>query len=428
MATVYQKRDSRVWYGQWSVFDAETGKWKRRQKSTRETDEVRAQQIVDEWQRNADAVAAMVGATRRGMSQEAGRGMPKMSDREREILNAVLTRDPSRDPRRKAGLWHEFAQETIARRANEATRRQYEGCVTRWEEFCASRGQAILYVEDGNIEMAEEWVDSLVNSGLGAKRVNFYITVVSMIYERARKRGLVMKNPFADVGRIPIVPTRDNLSSVPFSEEQVQRLLLAPYKFAAGAGARYPSWHPGMAEEWEVLIALTAVMGQRRVDAVSLRWGNVDREQWNITYLPRKTAKRGRYISFPLWLWEDVAARLAQWASVSERTGKEDAVFPLIYRAAQNKLDWVTIMFRQIVETAGISNELQREGWGDGVNKRMYSFHSLRHTAITRAAAKGVPAEIRKELFGHASEDMNRVYTHWDADTLRELLTRHVTK
>jgi integrase len=54
-----------------------------------------------------------------------------------------------------------------------------------------------------------------------------------------------------------------------------------------------------------------------------------------------------------------------------------------------------------------------------GRNLSRLSFHSLRHTFHWAMANADVPPEIRQKLTGHASQDMNKDYTHLELETVR---------
>jgi integrase len=65
------------------------------------------------------------------------------------------------------------------------------------------------------------------------------------------------------------------------------------------------------------------------------------------------------------------------------------------------------------MERAGIDDGLARKKDGKfGHNVSRLSFHSLRHSFNSAMANDDVPLEIRQKLTGHASEDMNKQYTH----------------
>jgi integrase len=76
--------------------------------------------------------------------------------------------------------------------------------------------------------------------------------------------------------------------------------------------------------------------------------------------------------------------------------------------------------FKRIMERAGIDAGVIRERKGAaGRSVSALSFHSLRHSFNSALANAEVPQELRQKLTGHASADMNTVYTHHELDTLR---------
>jgi integrase len=423
MAGVYRKANSRIYYAQWSIYNPETGRWTKRQKSTGLDDLATAQATVDDWQRNADAIAATYGVQRRSGTRV--KVAVKMSPRERSILEAAMANDPGRDPRRKVARWEEFARESLARISNETTRRAYQLCVERWTQWCADMGRDLELIDETEVGTVEAWRDALLAEGLRGKRVNFHLRSVSAIYQRALRHGLVPMNPFAAVDMVKLTPTKDNLAAQPFTEEELARLQLAPYKVAA-TPARSEKWLPGMAEEWEVVIRLAAVTGQRLADAIALRWESVQLEAGAIDYLPSKTSKTSRRIAFPIKYWPEEVARLTAWRGESEAGAVY--VFPLLQAASASSRSWPSKAFAMIMDAAGIAREVAQAGEGKGRDRYSHGFHSFRHTANTRCAAMGVPAEIRKELFGHSTVEMNRVYTHWDSAVLDELMAAREKK
>jgi integrase len=424
MATIYHRKDCATWFAQWSVFDTAAAKWRTKQKSTRSKDALRAQEIAEQWQKNADLVAGMVGAKRRSVRHRTAEQAPRMTEREREVLEAAMAEDPSRDPRRRAGLWTELRDATLARCKNEDTRSKYAGALARWEAHCAGHGRALRWIDDADADLAEGWRDAMLDEGLRAKRVNFCLTVAGAVYERAWRRGLVQANPFRAVGRPRCEPTRDELPAEPFDEDEVARLALAPYKVAAASRRPTDLWQAGMAEEWEVVVRLAAVAGLRMMDTLTLRWGALDLEGGTLDYLPSKTATRGRRIAFPLRYWPDLMETLRRWRETARSTEPGEPVFPLVGAAAAHSPTWASRAFVRIMDAAGIKRAVAREAAGRGRTRHSHGFHSLRHTANTRAAAMGIPAEIRKELFGHATVEQNRVYTHWRPEVLDELLNK----
>lgn len=79
----------------------------------------------------------------------------------------------------------------------------------------------------------------------------------------------------------------------------------------------------------------------------------------------------------------------------------------------------LSMQFRRIMERAGIRGRVLREAAGAGRSQSSLSFHSLRHTFNAALANAGVPVEIRQKLTGHASPEMNAIYTHHELEPLR---------
>ncbi|MBV8175222.1 MAG: tyrosine-type recombinase/integrase [Verrucomicrobia bacterium] len=65
----------------------------------------------------------------------------------------------------------------------------------------------------------------------------------------------------------------------------------------------------------------------------------------------------------------------------------------------------------------GDQSDLYRGKEGRSVS--LLSFHSLRHSFNSAMANAGVAPEIRQLLTGHASAEMNKVYTHHELETVR---------
>jgi integrase len=78
--------------------------------------------------------------------------------------------------------------------------------------------------------------------------------------------------------------------------------------------------------------------------------------------------------------------------------------------------------FADIMISAGIKTEVARPKMDDGEGRAIskLSFHSLRHGFNSAMANKGVSQEIRQKLTGHASSEMNKVYTQHEMERLRE--------
>ena len=69
---------------------------------------------------------------------------------------------------------------------------------------------------------------------------------------------------------------------------------------------------------------------------------------------------------------------------------------------------------------AGIKMTLGAEKTGKGRRMRGKSFHSLRHTMISRLANEGVNADVRKTIAGHGSDSAHKRYVHLSLESQRK--------
>jgi hypothetical protein len=67
-----------------------------------------------------------------------------------------------------------------------------------------------------------------------------------------------------------------------------------------------------------------------------------------------------------------------------------------------------------LMHLAGIRAPLGPEKQGKGRQFKALGFHSLRHSFISTLANSEVPADVRKQIVGHSSEDIHRRYVHLD--------------
>jgi len=77
-----------------------------------------------------------------------------------------------------------------------------------------------------------------------------------------------------------------------------------------------------------------------------------------------------------------------------------------------------------LMDVAGIDAMLTDEKEGAGHRFSRKSFHSLRHAFVTGLANRGVAADVRQKLAGHADEKMVARYSHLADSTLRRAVAK----
>ena len=94
-------------------------------------------------------------------------------------------------------------------------------------------------------------------------------------------------------------------------------------------------------------------------------------------------------------------------------------VFPELHGKSGSGKSGLSMAFKRIMAKAGIDAGVIRGRSGAaGRSVSALSFHSLRHSFNSALANAGVSQELRQKLTGHASADINIIYTHHELETI----------
>lgn len=252
----------------------------------------------------------------------------------------------------------------------------------------------------------ERFRDAQLGEGKGATTANFAIQVLQSVFEAARRKGVALSNPAQAVEPLDAEAEERH----PFNEEQTRDLL------AAADGT-----------DWVGMILLAWNTGIRLGDAASLTWTNIDLVGGILSYREGKTAgrKKGRAKDTIVCLHHDVQA----WLETLPADDRPSApLFTSLYGKASGSHGGLSNAFGGIMEKAKIRQPEPRGGkttrTGKGRQFRAFGFHSFRHAFISRLANADVPADVRKAMAGHSSDEVHRRYTHLDLSTQRRAVDR----
>jgi integrase len=164
--------------------------------------------------------------------------------------------------------------------------------------------------------------------------------------------------------------------------------------------------------EWRKLILIGLRTGLRMGDAVRLDWlafadGSV----------ALKTRKTGAPVCIP-------AEKLHVELSEGRKHPRRGAILPHLAATYRRDPAAISSGVREIFERAGIKTQAKEKGWARA--RAEASFHSLRHTFVTRAIEAGVPAEIVRALVGHSRATTTEIYTHISNGAVLEAFSRAI--
>lgn len=144
------------------------------------------------------------------------------------------------------------------------------------------------------------------------------------------------------------------------------------------------------------LICIGLHTGLRMGDACRLKWESFGADN----SLEAKTTKTGAFVRIPgAGLLRDLGRRKAS-----------GYIVPGLAATYERDPAAVSKAVARLFESAKIKTSVKRKGWSRA--RADASFHSLRHTFVTRAIEAGVPAAIVRALVGHSREAMTEHYTH----------------
>ncbi len=224
------------------------------------------------------------------------------------------------------------------------------------------------------------------------------IKILRAAFNDAVREGRARENPAADVK----LKKNGGHKRIPFTDDQIISLL--------GAAN----------QEWQGMILTAYTTGVRLGDIASLDWDNVNLQAMEIRFSATKT---GQDMILPLSdQLHDCLIKLPSYDTGGPVFPEAAATYK---RAGTSSL---SNQFRQIMHRAGLAKEPTHESTGKGrtakrtVNK--HSFHCLRHSFVSELKNSGSGDSIAKELAGHSSDAVSRIYTHGDPVALRAAVNK----
>jgi integrase len=352
---------------------------RRVRRSTKATDKTLAEEIAQKW-----AQLAQAGRAGRLTESQCRNVIAEMYER------AIGQPLHFRTTRTYLAEWLENSKtDTTA-----STYGRYQRIVRRFLAHLGIKADRLLReVTSADIKA---WRDALKAKGLSPTTVNGEITILRMPFKAAHDNGLIDLNPLTKTSVKLFKDEARNVTKDVFTPQQISELLKAA-----------PS------EDWRGAILCGFYTGLRLRDVTELRWNAVDIAEGTITVTTRKTRKDVIVPMHP---------QFAAWLEKQIRGIGRAAVFPTLAGKSGQGRGGLSTQFRRIMDKAGIKGRPLREAFGAGRPHSSLSFHSMRHSFNSALQAVGVGVEMRQELVGHASVEMNKLYSHADLELKRRAI------
>ena len=381
MASLWKHPNSPFWT---ACFTDETGKQVKR--STKLSDRKKAMKAAE----------AFEDAAKMARSAELTRAAAV------KMLNELMerTHGDGLDTRSTRQHIADYQASLKARGTKEGTLKRYSPI---FDGFLAHLGDARSNARLASVSAQE--LESFRNAELKAGKTSgtadFALKVLNGVFEDARRKAIILHNPVQAVK-----PLRDGTSEErhPFTDDQVSALLAVADL------------------EWQGMILMAYHTGIRLTDAANLTLANVDRKL--LRFRDAKTAHRKHRASER----ETVVVMphdLRNYIKSLPVPMKKDApLFPSLYGKKSGSAGGLSNTFSRLLDKAGIDREQGDEKKGKGRRFSPLSFHSLRHTMISRLANSDAPEAVTKAMSGHSTDEAHRRYVHLDTAAQEKVMAK----
>jgi integrase len=382
MASLRRHHDTKYWFACYTGPDG-----RRYQKSTRETEKRRAQKIAEQYEQAA-AVGRMGLLTDRHARKViaeifriSNRGQDLQSDTVGEYFTRWLE---SKKARMKPKGFSRYSQLT--------------NDFLHWAEGLSNFGLQHL----SSVHLAKFRDDYLRTKSPAT--VNTALTVIQTALQDACDDRLLDFNEATRVERLNESTGRKH-GRRPFTRLELDQILTAAN------------------DEWRgMTLAGLYVGGSRLGDIADLCWPHIDFDAGEARFEDEKTGKvRLLPIAGPL---------LRYWKSlIGDRTPR-GPLFPKAYAVRQrgSVSSQLSNQFRDILVKAGIAEKRSHHKRKHGRSAKRESaglgFHCLRYTATSLLKNAGVSDAITREIVGHESAAVSRIYTKFERATLADALNK----
>ena len=244
---------------------------------------------------------------------------------------------------------------------------------------------------------------------MSARNFNGYIGTLKLAFRLIQNEMPDNINPFQNIQK----RTLETISKQDFSEKQLKTIFKV---FESDTGIMHQA-------EMEILFYLGAYTGLRLKDNALAEWKDFDFETETISCKPMKTKKNNRYVIIPMHpVLKEKLLKAAEW-----KTNDNPYVLPAVAARYLYNDSGVKKDTGKVLEMAGIIEKIKKNDDTQTIEKKkakrkIYGFHSLRHSFVSFCARAGVPLAVVQTIVGHGNPAVTRLYTHIGTNSFKQVI------
>ncbi len=235
---------------------------------------------------------------------------------------------------------------------------------------------------------AKQAKENKLKRGITANTHNYHIQSLNLIFKTLFDTD---KTPFSGIEK----KLEEKMTRKDFTGEEVTRIY---------ASFDDPALCIPDKKEMRLLIHILSRTGLRLVDAVNIKWEQIDFARKTITAMPVKTRGIQRLVHIPF-----LDVNLKALLDIADSKDKSEYVLPRMVERYERNSDGIIDDFYKILdlESVGLNKVNQATR---GMNRKFYSFHSFRHTLCSSAANAGVPITTLASILGDNVRTLEKYY------------------
>lgn len=276
---------------------------------------------------------------------------------------------------------------SLEKKCSPHTLKAYQANLEAFEVFITEQGslETIEVVSYGEIRA---WIVSLIQSGNTPRTVNRKLSALRSYYKFLLRIGCIPVSPLKEHKALKT----DTKVALPFSQEEIQRLLAADF---------FPEDYTGVLQR--TVIQLLYYTGIRRSELIELKMQDVDLSEGLMKVLGKRNKER------LLPLLPEIKTQLTQLLEQQKQYQISRESEHFFVNSRGKKLSEAFVYETVKTYLSKVSTKTKR------------SPHVLRHSFATHLLDQGADLNAIKDLLGHSSIAATQHYTHSSMKKIQDI-------